>query len=71
MLHDVPAARAAYVLQDDLGNLDEVCTNLLGPDPLAAERHETKIYYLGDFGDADYADGFLTAARKVIDRADP
>ena len=26
----------------------------------------TKIYYLGDFPDENYADGFLNAAREVI-----
>ena len=30
---------------------------------------QTKIYYLGDFPDENYADGFLNAARAVIDRA--
>jgi hypothetical protein len=30
-------------------------------------RNETKIYYLGDFPDENYADGFLVAAREVID----
>jgi hypothetical protein len=30
-------------------------------------RNETKIYYLGDFSDENYADGFLAAARDVID----
>ena len=61
-----PAARAAYVLREDLTNLAAVFDDLLGPDPLAAERHRTKIYYLGDFPDENYADGFLNAAREVI-----
>ena len=61
-----PAARAAYVLREDLSNLDSVFDDLLGADPLAAERHRTKIYYLGDFPDKNYADGFLDAAREVI-----
>ena len=30
-------------------------------------RIETKIYYLGDFPDENYAEGFLSAAREVID----
>jgi hypothetical protein len=67
LLVDAPAARAAYVLRDDLSNLVDVCDNLLGSDPLAAVRNETKIYYLGDFPDEGYADGFLSAAREVID----
>jgi CDP-glycerol glycerophosphotransferase (TagB/SpsB family) len=67
LLVDAPAARAAYVVQDDLSNLVEVCDDLLGADPLASVRNETKIYYLGDFPDENYADGFLVAAREVID----
>jgi len=64
---DAPAARAAYVIRDDLSNLAEVCDDLLGTDPLLSVRNETKIYYLGDFPDENYADGFLAAARDVID----
>ena len=67
LLVDAPAARAAYVVRDDLSNLVEVCDDLLGADPLASVRNETKIYYLGDFPDENYADGFLLAAREVID----
>jgi hypothetical protein len=54
------------VVRDDLSNLAEVCDDLLGADPLASVRNETKIYYLGDFPDENYADGFLVAARQVI-----
>ncbi len=67
LLIDAPAARAAYVIRDDLSNLADVCDELLGADPLASVRNETKIYYLGDFPDENYADGFLAAARNVID----
>ena len=67
LLIDAPAARAAYVIRDDLSNLADVCDDLLSADPLADVRNETKIYYLGDFPDEKYADGFLDAARGVID----
>jgi CDP-glycerol glycerophosphotransferase (TagB/SpsB family) len=67
LLLDAPAARAAYVLRDDLSNLADACNDLLGADPLAAVRNQTKIYYLGDFPDENYADGFLLAARELID----
>jgi CDP-glycerol glycerophosphotransferase (TagB/SpsB family) len=67
LVADAPAARAAYVITDELDNLTQVCDDLLGADPLAAVREETKIYYLGDFPDESYADGFLDAARRVID----
>ena len=64
---DAPAARAAYVLREDLSNLAQVFDDLLGADPLAAVRQQTKIYYLGDFPAETYAEGFLQAAREVID----
>ena len=66
--HEAPAARAAYVLREDLTNLPDVLDNLLTTDPLATTRQQTKIYYLGDFPDDGYAEGFLRAARSVIDR---
>ncbi len=67
LLAEVPAAEAAYVMRQDLSNLDEVCSDLLGADPLAEIRRKTRVYYLGDFGSDRYADGFLDAAREVID----
>jgi CDP-glycerol glycerophosphotransferase (TagB/SpsB family) len=67
LLIDAPAARAAYVVREELSNLAEVCDDLLGADPLASIRNVTKIYYLGGFPDETYADGFLSAARDVID----
>ena len=54
------------MLREDLSNLVDVFDDLLSADPLSAERHQTKIYYLGDFPDENYADGFLNAAREVI-----
>ena len=66
LLADAPVAAAAYVLRDDLGNFPQVLDDLLGADPLARARAETKVYYLGDFPDAPYADGFLDAARRLI-----
>ena len=63
---DAPVAGAGYVIRDDLGNLETALDSLLGHDPLAAQRRDTKVYYLGDFPDARYADGFLAAARRTI-----
>ena len=36
-------------------------------DPLAVDRQQTRVYYLGDFPAETYAEGFLEAAREVID----
>ena len=66
LLEEVPAARAAYVLREDLADIDTVLENLLHLDPLAAERARTRVYYLGDFPNDTYADGFLDAARALI-----
>ncbi len=70
LLRDAPAARAAYVIEDDLDNLEPVLDDLLGGDPRSAERSVTRVYYLGDFPVERYADGFLDRARAVIDHTD-
>lgn len=62
-----PASRAAYVLREDLANIDAVLDDLLRADPLLTERQRTRVYYLGDFPAEHYADGFLSGARAVID----
>ena len=64
---EVPAARAAYVVPGDLAGLDDRLDDLLGADPLAQARQEMREYYLGPFPAETYADGFLDAAREVID----
>ncbi|MCG2622264.1 CDP-glycerol glycerophosphotransferase family protein [Arthrobacter sp. I2-34] len=64
---EAPASRAAYVIQEDLANLDQALDNLLVHDPLAKQREESRVYYLGDFPAGSYADGFLEAARELID----
>ena len=64
---EAPASRAAYVIEEDLGNLDHALDNLLLHDPLSAERESLRVYYLGDFPPGSYAEGFLDAARELID----
>jgi hypothetical protein len=44
-----------------------VVKNLLIDDPMATTRREQRIYYLGDFDRIHYADGFLNAARSLLD----
>ncbi len=67
LMAEAPAARAAYVLLEDLSNLAQVVADLLGADPLASTRQATRVYYLGDFPRDHYADGFLAGARSVLD----
>jgi hypothetical protein len=65
-LADFPLARAGYVLCGDLANLEAVLDNLLLTDPAAALRREVKTYYLGDFPAENYAEGFLSVARRYV-----
>lgn len=69
LLGEVPAAGASYVLRDDLSNLTAVLDDLLSHDPRADERDRTRVYYLGDFPPGEYAEGFLTAARGLVEHA--
>jgi hypothetical protein len=61
-----PLARAAYVIAKDGSNLDGVLDNLLTDDPLEAVRRDVKTYYLGDFDEKTYADGFIDAVRRYL-----
>lgn len=67
LLNEVPAAKAAYVLAEDLSNLSEVLDGLLRDDLKAAERDQMRKYYLGDFPADRYADAFLDAARAMVE----
>jgi hypothetical protein len=65
-LADFPLARAGYVLDSDLSNLDTVLQQLLSEDPAWPMRRQLKTYYLGDFPAECYANGFLAAAQKYV-----
>jgi hypothetical protein len=58
-----PLANAAYVIDSAAANLDEVLDSMLGPDPLDETRRKVKAYYLGEFSEDHYAQGFVEAAR--------
>lgn len=66
LLNEVPAAKAAYILEEDLSNLSEVLAGLLVDDVKASERDSMRKYYLGDFPPETYADTFLATSRKMI-----
>ncbi|HEY2793754.1 MAG TPA: CDP-glycerol glycerophosphotransferase family protein, partial [Micromonosporaceae bacterium] len=61
-----PLSKAAYVLDKPAANIDAVLDDLLEKDPLELARRETRVYYLGDFPEAGYADAFVAAARKYV-----
>jgi CDP-Glycerol:Poly(glycerophosphate) glycerophosphotransferase len=61
-----PLARAAYVIDKTGSNLDEILDKLLEDDPLEETRREVKRYYLSDFNEDAYADGFVKAAAAYV-----
>lgn len=61
-----PLARSAYVIAEDLSNLDEMLEQLLESDPKAERRKQTRVDYLGPFPAENYADAFVDAARNVV-----
>ena len=63
---EFPLARAAYVVDQDASNLDEVLAELLTTDSLADARLNLRTYYLGDFPTETYADEFVHTARKYV-----
>jgi hypothetical protein len=62
-----PLVRAAYRIDGDGANLASVLDDLFKADPLARERAEAKVYYLGDFPAETYERAFIDAAQKYID----
>ncbi len=67
LTEDAPASKASYVIDGDLSNLQSALDDLLGADPLAQEREQMRVYYLGDFDPDRYADVFLHQAIEMID----
>ncbi|WP_133249846.1 CDP-glycerol glycerophosphotransferase family protein [Brachybacterium endophyticum] len=61
-----PLARSAYVIAEDLSNLDEMLEGLLVTDPKGNQRKQTRVDYLGPFPAENYADAFVDAARNVV-----
>lgn len=64
---EAPASTAAYVIEEDMSNIDEALGSLLGNDPLRDAREEMRRYYLGDIDSEHYADAFLNTSREVIE----
>src|SRR5829696_1755806 len=63
-VEDYPVAKAAYVIRGDLGNLSRALDDMLGDDPLAAQRAATRVDYLGNFPAESYASAFVEAVRS-------
>lgn len=61
-----PLAKAAYVIRRDLANLAAALDDLLVQDSRASVREQARVHYLGPFDSANYADGFVSAARALV-----
>ncbi|QXQ08936.1 CDP-glycerol glycerophosphotransferase family protein [Paeniglutamicibacter sp. Y32M11] len=64
---EYPIARAAYVLEAQLENLDDTLLAMLGEDPMYNRRLELRTDYLGDFPQETYVEGFIQAAINTIE----
>ncbi len=62
-----PVGSAAYLIDPEASNIDEVLRQLLNTDPAAHRRDRERIRYLGDFPVAHYAETFVRAVAKVVD----
>jgi CDP-Glycerol:Poly(glycerophosphate) glycerophosphotransferase len=62
-----PLARAAYVIDAAASNIAAVADDLLRDDPMVAIRRQVRVYYLGDFDEASYSDGFVSQARYYVE----
>lgn len=58
-------AETGYVVLGDLSNLGNVLEDMLGPDPLAAQRRERKRYVLGEFVGEESAEAFSELVRRL------
>ncbi len=63
---DTPMARVAYVIEPTLATLDSALADLLGSDPLAAERRAYRTQCLGDAVGPRAADRFLATAGAIV-----
>ena len=68
---EIPMARVAYVIEKDLSTLNEAVDSLFGDDPLEEKRRAYRVYCLGERVGEHAADGFLEAARCVIEGRRP
>ncbi|MEO6605577.1 MAG: CDP-glycerol glycerophosphotransferase family protein, partial [Aeromicrobium sp.] len=58
-------AETGYVVLGDLSNLGQTLDDMLGPDPLAAQRKERKRYVLGEFVGEESAEAFAELVRRL------
>jgi hypothetical protein len=64
-LEEFPLAKAAYLLEPDAGNIEEVLDELLITDSKADLRAEVREYYLGDIKPGDLVDVFTAEVKAT------
>lgn len=62
---EFPLASATYVVDGSREEVGAALESAATDDPLGVVRREKRTYYLGDFPDATYEEGFLRAAAEV------
>jgi hypothetical protein len=72
-LESFPLAKAAYVIEvlsaDRPDGLADLLDSMLTTDPMSAERHAARTYYLGEAEAKQCAEPFIQKARQLIDQA--
>ncbi|MET0694915.1 MAG: CDP-glycerol glycerophosphotransferase family protein [Propionibacteriaceae bacterium] len=66
-LAEIPMARVSYVIEKDLSTLQTALDQLLGDDPLAADRQAYRRHCIGDGVGPYAADEFLRVAGEIVD----
>jgi len=59
-------ARAAYVVERDLSNLENALDALLVTDPLREERDRVRVHTLGDFDGNEAHDEFVAQVKALV-----
>ena len=65
-VREFSVARAAYVIERDLSNLDTALEQLLVSDPLHDERERVRVHTLGDFDGHEAHDAFVAAVKALV-----
>src|SRR5699024_3762285 len=68
-IEQYPIARASYVLNGDLSNLDEVLNALLETDPERKNRLKYRSFYLADFPEDGHAENVVSAEARMVSEA--
>jgi hypothetical protein len=68
---EFPLARAAYLLEPDAANIEDVLDELLTTDSRALVRGEVREYYLGDIAPDDLIGVFRDAVRATYEPTAP